>query len=79
MACYIYLPALLTTKKFSYEQRLIEFWIFFIVIAIPHMIVYLQGCLSIKQWDLYRVKKKLAIPHPASKTTGKQIQACMRN
>lgn len=24
-------------------------------------------------------EKKMAIPHPASKTTGKQIQACMRN
>lgn len=29
MACCIYLPALLTTKKFSYEHRLIEFWIFY--------------------------------------------------
>lgn len=37
----LYLFALLTTKKFSYEHRLIEFCIFFIVIAIPHMIVYL--------------------------------------
>lgn len=28
---YIHLPALLTTKKFSYEHRLIEFWIFLLL------------------------------------------------